>query len=131
MTRASDPRSRIYYGWYVIAASFLIIFFTQSIRNSFGIYFKAIIAEYSWSRAQLSLPVAFSLILFGALQPIAGLLVARYGARAVMTVSVLIMSIGFLGMSQIDSLLGIYIFFGVLVAIGGAGTSFTPITSLL
>ena len=131
MTNASAPRSRIYYGWYVIAASFLTIFFTLSLRNSFGIYFKAIIAEYGWSRAQLSLPVAVSLILFGAFQPVAGLLVVRFGARAVMTVCSLLMGIALLGMSQIDSLLGIYIFYGILLAIGGAGTSFTPITSLL
>jgi len=41
---------RIYYGWVIVATSFLTLFFSVGIRFSFGVFYLAILQEYGWSR---------------------------------------------------------------------------------
>ena len=126
------PHSRrIYYGWFVLAAGFAILATAITIRSSFGIFFKPILTDIGLSRSALSLPVALSLILYGAIQPVSGFLVYRYGVRAVTVAGSLVSGIAVLGMSQIDSLFGIYFFFGILLAIGGVGNGPAPVVSLV
>jgi len=48
-------KSRIFYGWYVLAASFLILFLSSGARFTIGIAFKPLIAEFGWSRSAVSL----------------------------------------------------------------------------
>jgi OFA family oxalate/formate antiporter-like MFS transporter len=43
-------RDRIFYGWYIVAASFGILFFNSGARYAFGVMMKPIIAEFGWSR---------------------------------------------------------------------------------
>jgi hypothetical protein len=47
--------SGIFYGWYIVAASFAILFFNSGARFSFGVMFKPMIAELGWSRGSMSL----------------------------------------------------------------------------
>jgi len=48
-------RSKIHYGWYVLAGCFAILFFNAGARYSFGVMFKPMIAEFGWSRGSISL----------------------------------------------------------------------------
>ena len=47
-------RGRLFYGWYIIAASFVILFFNSGARYAFGVMMKPIIAEFGWSRGTVS-----------------------------------------------------------------------------
>ncbi len=130
---ASEKKSagRIYYGWYILAVTFFMLFFGYTIRQAFGLFFKPILEEFHMSRATLSLPISLSLILYGASQPIGGLLIRRYGARAIITIGTAMTGIAIFGMSQISSIWGIYFFFGILLGAAGVGNSFTGVTPLL
>jgi sugar phosphate permease len=130
MTKTSPSRG-IYYGWFILGVSFLILFLGLSARQSFGLFFKPIQDEFQVTRAVLSLPVSLSLILFGVAQPIGGLLINRFGSRRVITTGGLLTGIAILGMSQISSIWGMYFFFGVLLGFGGIGNSFTAVTPVL
>ena len=131
MASETPSREPLYYGWFIVAACFLIVGVSAVVRNSFGLFFKPILAEFGLSRAALSLPVSFSLILFGIAQPIGGYLTGRYGARAVIALGALLTGAAILGMSRIESVWGIYLFYGVLLAAGGAGTGSAAILSLV
>ena len=41
-----------YYGWVIIAVSFSTLFFTHGIRNSFGVFYVAMLQEYGWGRGE-------------------------------------------------------------------------------
>jgi hypothetical protein len=43
---------RFYYGWVIVAVSFLTLFIAIGIRSSFGIFYVAILNEYGWGRAE-------------------------------------------------------------------------------
>ncbi len=131
MTSETPSREPLYYGWIIVAACFLIVGVSAVVRNSFGLFFKPILAEFGLSRAALSLPVSFSLLLFGIAQPIGGHLAGRYGARAVIGLGALLTGAAILGMSRIESVWGIYLFYGILLAAGGAGTGSAAILSLV
>ena len=47
-------KSKIFYGWYIVAAAFIILFFNSGARFSFGVIFKPMIAEFGWSRSLIS-----------------------------------------------------------------------------
>ena len=130
MTQGKTARG-IYYGWYVLAAVFMFRLFGGSLRQSFGIFFKPILEEMDMSRAMLSLPVALSLILFGISQPIGGLLINRFGSRTIITTGVAMTGIATLGMSLINSIWGIYFFYGIVLGMSGLGNSATAVTPLL
>ena len=110
MAGEKSSGGRFYYGWYLLAVTFLMLFFGNTPRQSFGLFFKPILAEFQMSRAALSLPIALALILYGVSQPIGGLLIRRYGSRAIMTIGTTLTAIAILGMSQISSIWGIYLF---------------------
>ena len=131
VTRTASPLRRIYYGWFILAACFAIMFLAVATRNSFGIFFKPILEDFKLSRAALSLPVALTLILFGVSQPIGGLLIRRFGARTVILWGSVLTSVGFLGTSWASSLWGIYLYYGILLGLGGIGNGFTAMTPLI
>ena len=122
---------KIYFGWFVLAGAFILIFMGMSARQSFGIFFKPMMEEFQLSRAALSLPASLALILYGISQPIGGLMINRFGAKKVVAFGSLITTIGVLGMSQISSVWGIYFFYGFLLGIGGTGNSFVALTPVL
>ena len=97
MTTRTSSGKGIYYGWYILAVSFLILFLGLTLRQSFGIFFKPIQEEFQMSRAALSLPVSLSLILFGFAQPVGGLLITRFGSRKVITFGVILTGIAIIG----------------------------------
>ncbi|MED5579602.1 MAG: MFS transporter [Nitrospinota bacterium] len=122
---------KIYYGWFVLAGAFILVFMGMSARQSFGIFFKPMMEEFQLSRAALSLPASLSLILFGISQPIGGLMINRFGAKKVIAFGSIITTIGVLGMSQVSSIWGIYFFYGFLLGLGGTGNSFVALTPVL
>ena len=57
-------KPRIFYGWYVLAASFLILFLSSGARFTIGIAFKPLIAEFGWSRSAVSLAALLNMTFF-------------------------------------------------------------------
>ena len=46
------PLGPIHYGWCIVAASFMILFFNAGARYAFGVMFKPIIKEFGWGRGE-------------------------------------------------------------------------------
>jgi MFS family permease len=114
--------SRIFYGWYIVASSFIILFFNSGARYAFGVMFKPIIKEFGWSRGTLSLVFFLNMIVFALTLAIIGRLYDRYGPKWVILISTLFISTGFVLTSRIQSMGEFFFSYGVLAAIGVAGT---------
>jgi MFS family permease len=133
---------KFFYGYIVVAASFLIMVVIWAAYYSFGVFFKPLITEFGWTRAATS--GAFSLsaiingllaivmgklaIINGLLAIVMGKLVDRFGPRMVMTICAILIGSGFILMSGIASIWQLYLFYGLIVGVGMGG-SFVPVMS--
>ena len=122
--------SRIFYGWYIVAASFIILFFNSGARYAFGVMFKPIIDEFGWSRGTISLVFFLNMAVFAFTLMIVGRLYDRYGPKWVIAISTMFISAGFILTSFIHSI-GQFVFsYGILAALGIGGTA-APLISTL
>ena len=78
-------KKRLFYGWYLVAASWLMAFLVSA--TSVGIFFKPLLDEFGWSRAELSLVSSVTMLIFAALSPFLGRLIDHYGARLMLLAS--------------------------------------------
>lgn len=129
---ASPARSnlRLYYGYVVLAACFFIMVLVFGSQISFGVFFKPILTEFGWSRAETAGPFALCMILSGFLTIVSGRLSDRFGPKIVVSIGGIILSAGYLLMSTITSLWQLYLYFGVLVA-AGTSTMYVPLVALI
>ena len=72
MSQNNTSTSRIFYGWYVLAAGFLLLFFQSGARFSFGVIFKPMITELGWNRASISLAFFLHMVFFALTLSLAG-----------------------------------------------------------
>lgn len=122
--------SRLFYGWYIVAAAFLILFFNSGARYAFGVMFKPMIEEFGWSRGSVSLVFFVNMIVFAIGLLMTGRLYDRYGPKWVIIVSTLFISAGFALTSTIQSIGQFFLSYGVLAAIGVAGTAVPLIATI-
>ena len=123
-------RSALFYGWYIVAASFAILFFNSGARFSFGVMFKPMIAEFGWHRGSMSFAFFLNMILYALSLIAVGRFYDRYGPKWVIIISSLFLSAGYALISMISSLWQLYLFYGILVGIGLGGTSVALIAAL-
>jgi MFS family permease len=123
--------SRIFYGWYVLAASFFLLFFQSGARFSFGIMFKPMIAELGWNRTSISSVFFLHMVFFALALSVAGKLYDRYGPRWVIFVSTVLLAGGYMCTALVRSLWQFYLFYGILAAVGTGGASVPLIASLM
>lgn len=125
-----SSRSKYFYGWYILGASFLILFFTSGARYAFSVMFKPMLAEFGWTRAALSLGFSLNMIIFALTIGVAGKFYDRYGPQWVILIATLFLAAGYTLISRVTLLWQFCVYYGVLVAIGLGGTSIPLIATL-
>lgn len=130
-SQKNSTSSRIYFGWYIVAAGFLLLFFQSGARFSFGIMFKPIMTELGWNRASISSVFSLNMVFFALTLSVAGKLYDRYGPRWVILVSTLLLAGGYMGTALIRSLWQFHLFYGILAAVGAGGASVPLIAALM
>jgi MFS family permease len=116
-------RGGIFYGWIVVAAVAIVLAASSGARFAFGVFLKPIAEAHDWDRASLSFAITITMVLGGLLQPFAGLVVDRVGARRVGTFGIGLIGLSFAGLAGASELWQIYLLYGVLGAVGVAATS--------
>jgi MFS family permease len=119
-----------FYGWYIVGASFLILFFNAGARFSIGVIFKPLISEFGWTRSQVSLAFLVNMTVFALSLVVVGRVYDRYGPKWVIVISTIFLSTGYLAVSFISTFSQFLFFYGVLVAVGLGGTS-SPLVAAL
>lgn len=109
-----------FYSWVIVMASFMVFFGFFGTLYAFGIFLKPLAEEFGWSRAVISGAFSLSMAIQGVLSVVAGALCDRYGPRLVLAVSTLITALGYGLMFWLSNLGQFYLYYGVMVAIGGA-----------
>ena len=111
---------KIFYGWWVVFACFLIAFYVSgAVMFGFTAFFEPIAKEFGWSYTQISLAASLRGLELGIFAPVMGLLVDRFGARRLLFCGTLSIGFGFILLSMISTL---GMFYGAFILIG-VGTS--------
>ena len=122
-TKKTRQSGGIFYGWYIVASAFVILFFNAGSRFSFGVMFKPMIEDFGWSRGSLSLVFFLNMAFYAFSLIVAGRLYDRYGPKWIICLSTVLLSTGFMVTAFITSLWQFFVFYGVVAAMGLGGPS--------
>ncbi len=132
MVSQKTPASHlVFYGWYVLAASFMLLFFQSGARFAFGIMFKPMMIEMGWNRAAISSVFFLNMVFFALTLSVAGRLYDRYGPRWVVFISTILLATGYISTAWVRSLWQVHLSYGVLAAVGTGGASLPLIAALM
>jgi len=106
--------------------------FLQSslLLQSFGAYVAVLSEQRGWSKTELSVAAALHQLEAAVLGPLLGWIIDRFGAHGVIRTGVVVLGLGFMLLSQIDSLAAFYAAF-VVIALGSSLCGFFPINVAL
>ncbi len=111
----------IFYGWWIVAASFFIaLYIGGAIFFGFTAFFEPIVQEFGWSYTAVSIGVALRGLEMGILAPLIGFLVDRFGSRKLVLFGVITVGFGLILISQTQSLVTLYAGF-LLLSLGAGG----------
>ena len=111
----------------ILTAGSLVLALAIGTRLTFGLFLEPLSTDLGWGREVFALAIAFQNLAWGLTQPIAGMLVDRYGSGRVLAVGGLLYAGGVLLMSQTSSPLDAGLSAGVLVGLGLSATSFAVV----
>ncbi len=109
---------KIYYGWYIVAASLLIIILDGLLLYSFGVFLPYINDEFGLSRAEGSSLFAFRSLILAPGFIIAGLLIDKYDPRIVIFCGGSIAALGMILSGFAANMWQLILFYSVFVGIG-------------
>ena len=102
--------NRVFFGWWIVLGAVAIQALQVGLLlQAFGAYFLHLQAEFGWSRAALSWSFSLLQLQNGVLGPVQGWLVDRFGPRVVLAAGILALALGFLLLSQVQTLTGFYL----------------------
>ncbi len=119
-----------YYGWAIVAAAFMERIVSMGVYNNMGIFFKPIMADFGWNRAQTAGAFSAAGLLTGGLSPFWGAQADKYGPRLFIMVEAISLAAGYILISQMNSLWQFYLFFVLFIGIGQSVSTTTILSTL-
>ena len=123
-------KSPFFYGYVIVAATFLIQFITLGTYNSIGVFFNPLITEFEWPRAVISGAMSLSFLLYGLLSVVLGSLNDRFGPRLIIACCGCLLGIGYLLTSKMNAVWHLYLFLGVLVGSAQSSMDVVPLSTV-
>src|SRR3979409_1734786 len=111
-------RLPFFYGWIIVIVTFVTMAIGVNARPSFSLFFPPIIDEFGWERGVTAGAFSFGFLVSGALSPLIGRMMDRFGPRAVMELGVVLMGSGLLLAPLTTEPWHLYLTIGVLVGGG-------------
>jgi MFS family permease len=111
-------RLPFFYGWVIVAVTFVTMAIGVNARTAFSLFFPPIISEFGWERGVTAGAFSFGFVVSGAVSPLIGRLMDRSGPRAVMELGVALMGGGLLLAPLTLQPWHLYLTIGVMVGAG-------------
>jgi MFS family permease len=111
-------RLPFFYGWIIIAVTFITMAIGVNARTAFSLFFPPIIDEFGWERGVTAGAFSFGFVVSAFVSPLIGRLMDRLGPRSVMELGVALMAGGLLLAPLTKQPWHLYLTIGVLVGAG-------------
>jgi len=111
-------RLPFFYGWLIVAVTFVTMAIGVNARTAFSLFFPPIIGEFGWERGVTAGAFSFGFVVSGAVSPLIGRMMDRFGPRGVMELGVALMGGGLLLAPLTTQPWHLYLTIGVLVGAG-------------
>lgn len=121
--RRNPLNIRFFYGWVVVALTFVATLMAAGIRAAPQTFVKPLEADFGWSRGSIMSAVSINLVLYGAIGPISGRIQDRHGVRVVMLTALILLGVGVGLTAFIDQLWEFVLVWGFIVGAGAGGMS--------
>src|SRR5665213_1166007 len=121
-TAAGDVHPR---AWIVTLAAAAILMVTMGARQTLGLFISPLNTSTGLGIATISFALAIAQFAWGAIQPVAGAIADRYGARRVLMAGLVVLAIGTALTPWMTSGLGLVFSLGLLAAVGSGAGSFS------
>lgn len=117
---------KIFYGWRIVFAGGALQFLQSMLLNqAFGAYLAVLVEDRGWSKTAISGAAALKSTEAALLGPALGWMVDRFGSQGIIRAGVVIFGIGFMLLSQVDTLIEFYAAFVVLAFGASMCSNFT------
>lgn len=114
-----------------MATGFFILFFSGGSRFAFGLMLKPMSEDLDVSRSTLSLAVTTFMVVSALALPFLGRLVDLWSLKGMIGIAAVVAGVGIGLMGQVDAPWQVFIVYGVVYALGNAGTSTSPVTVMI
>ena len=131
MMQTQPAQQQQSYRWVILVAMCVIGFMTIGTRSTVSSFLKTMIADLGTNRETISFVVATNIWLSGLLQPFAGYVMDRFGARGLFTTSVALYGLGIALIGLTQSVSYLLVIYGVLIGAASAGASMSLTNALL
>src|SRR6202171_5941003 len=124
-SEAAAPHSRIFYGWFVVAAAFAITFVGLGCAYTFSAFVEPLQRDFGASRGSVSLVFSLAGFLYFGLGIVSGPLADRFGSRRLAVAGMILTGLGLAAASCARSLPEVYAAYGLGVGLG-VGCAYVP-----
>jgi MFS family permease len=120
---------KIFYGWIVVAAGFVITCIGLGTAMSLGVFLLPITTAMGWSRTDVSFAAVLTFLAMGFGSFLWGALSDRFGTRLVLLCGGVLLGTGLMAASQATQVWQFQLLWGVLGGLA-AGSFFAPLTAI-
>ncbi|MBN1190822.1 MAG: MFS transporter [Dehalococcoidales bacterium] len=124
----SPEKHGLYYGYVIVLLSFLMMVLSWGIYYNYGVFFTSFTLEFGWSRAVTSGAFSASVLVAGLFGIFTGRISDRFGSKMVFVVCAVLLSMGYVLISQVHSAWQFYLIYIILYSAGAAGF-WTPLVA--
>src|SRR5262245_25497589 len=111
---------KLFYGWRIVIAGGSLQFLQSALLNqAFGVYLAVLVEDRGWSKTAVAGAAALKSTEVAILGPVLGWAVDKFGAQGIVRIGIITFGIGFMLLSQIETLLHFYAAF-IVVALGAS-----------
>lgn len=122
---------RFFYGYVILALCFANMIVMRGVNGAFGVYYLALLEEFSWTRSDGATIASANFFVYAIASPLVGLAFDRFGPRLLMPFGAFLVGSGLVASSFATSLLGMYISYGIITALGQGALSFVGHNALI
>lgn len=120
-----------YYGWVIVATSFLTLGVAFGVWYSFSVLYIAIINDFGWQRATTAGIFSLFTISHYLCAFLTGWLIDRFGPRLVIPFGALWLAISLAMLTRASNIWDFYLIYGIMAAIGVSLIGFVPHATFL
>jgi MFS transporter, OFA family, oxalate/formate antiporter len=123
-------RSKIFYGWFVVAAAFVVTFVGFGSAYTFSAFLESLQRDFSASRGAVSLVFSFAGFLYFGLGVVSGPLADRWGARRIASLGMGLVGLGLVLAGQARTIGQVYAAYSIGIGLG-VGCAYVPAVAVV